>query len=182
VGELLTSIADVHERCGEWTEALACLAEALEVYKRLYKGEHACVASVLQRMGGVHESCGAYGKALECFKLALDIRQKQVECLMSGGGTVAGAIGSVEAAVAESEQGLGGVYYKLADFGLSSKYLNQSFEIYKRALAVNTSELADSLKKIGLAYKNLGNYVQFLNSRFFLKSILIEAISFLELN
>ena len=149
---LLCSIGGVHERQAEFDKALELLGEALEIYKCLSgpseRGGSERAASVVHSIASVHEATGHYVKAIEMYKMGLEMRRS----VSGGGGEQEGST------VADSLQCIGNVYYKIAEFAASSTYLSMSFDIYKMVFAESNPDVAVSLSKIGLSYKNLGMF------------------------
>ena len=61
---------------GKLDDALVCLTEALEIYRKTLPANHPDIATTLNNIGGVYHKQGKYNEALDHYWKAIEIKRK----------------------------------------------------------------------------------------------------------
>jgi len=73
-GDLLLSLATLHENMNNIEKALLCYSNALRVYTLNLGDDDLVIGTTLIGLGNVHDHLEEYTKAIECFEKALKIK------------------------------------------------------------------------------------------------------------
>jgi diguanylate cyclase (GGDEF)-like protein len=136
-GDVLSGIAFVHIRRGEYARAMQLHLQALQIQRDI--GDAVGEANSLNALGVVTGRVGEYATALEYYHASLTLRESQGD----------------PAAVGTSLMNLGVVYGQLGQVERSLEYTVRALELLEHS---EPSSAAGCLHNIGIAYRTLGRY------------------------
>jgi tetratricopeptide (TPR) repeat protein len=141
------NIGLVNINLGKYEESLECSQKALEIFKRLFKGNHPGIATSLVNIADACVELGKHEIALENYNKALSMFQELYKCN--------------HPQTASCLTHLGSYYFKTGRV----KEALEALECHEKALVMlkdlfkdGSSEIADCLYEIGHIFNELGDY------------------------
>jgi len=176
----LNNVGQVYNSRGEYSKALECYLESLEIEKSLYGKTYPSIASSLNNIANIYYKQGDYNKALGYYLKALEINisaygenHPHVATSYSNLGVAyknkrdfKRALGNYLKALEIRKSGygenhpevgicytnIGKVYYEQGDSTKALEYYEKSLEIYKAVYGENHPDVANSYNDIGMVY------------------------------
>ena len=181
-----TNIGDVYESKGDFSLALECYQNALEIQEEALGPEHLSTATTYNNIGLVYKNKGEYDQSLKFYKKALEIDKKAFLMEHPNTATIFGNIGELYRTIGNYDWALecfqkmldisektlgiehlnipiaynnmGLVYDDKGDYDLALKYYQNALYICKKILGLEHPYTAASYNNIGLVYSNKGDY------------------------
>jgi CHAT domain-containing protein/tetratricopeptide (TPR) repeat protein len=138
----LNNLGSLYQAQGELGTAEPLFKDALEMRKRLFKGDHPAVADSLNNLGFLYQAQGRLGAAERHYKDALEMRKR----LFKGD----------HPAVAVSLNNLGLLYQAQGRLGAAEPLYKDSLEMRKRLFKGDHPDLARGLSNLGFLYQAQG--------------------------
>ncbi len=143
---LLSDLAWIHRRMGEYAAAEPLCRQGLEIGKTIYGDEHPETATNLSQLGLMYASTGDLAKAESLYRRSLNINQN--------------VLGQENDYTAASFHNLAALYQKLGNYAQAEPLLRQGLTIHQKVLGDKHPHTATSLNELGGLYQLLGDYTK----------------------
>ncbi|CAF4155923.1 unnamed protein product [Didymodactylos carnosus] len=155
---LYNNIGAVYNDQGEYSQALTCYQQALEIRLKALGPNHPTVATTYNNIGAVYNDQGEYSQALTYYQKALEIQLN--------------TLGSDHPTVATTYNNIGLVYKYQGEYFQALIYYQQALEILLKTLGPNHPTVATTYNNIGEVYNHQAQYSQALT--YYQKALEIE--------
>mmetsp|Transcript_13182 Transcript_13182/g.23906 ORF Transcript_13182/g.23906 Transcript_13182/m.23906 type:complete len:754 (-) Transcript_13182:84-2345(-) len=144
VAATLNAIGVVHEKCGEFQEAMISCKEALSIYRSaLGSDKHVDVAVTLNNLGQIHRHLGQYNKAMGVYQHSLEVMKT--------------SLGDSHRNVAGTLHNIAVVHSKCGEFDQALDLYKQVLVVQREALGEEHPDLAVTLSSMGEVYEMRGD-------------------------
>ncbi|MCX8174066.1 MAG: tetratricopeptide repeat protein [Thermoplasmata archaeon] len=130
IARMLSIKGYIHERAGNYQNAIECQEKALELFSKERKEKE--IATCYTRIGSTHYYLGNYDECIACLRIAEEIFARNND----------------KYGLSQVYNNLGMVYYELEDFRNAERYLEKTVEL---------KETVHDMAGIAIAKNNLGN-------------------------
>ena len=161
--DTLLSMGANHLVQGDFSAAMRCYEEAMEMYKKKLGAKDDHVAKALHHIGVIHCERSELDTAMESFKISLKIRQ--------GNGTA----NDYDESMAETLCWIGKVYREQGLPGKAKKYFDTARELKEDFFGADSLEVAEILHNIAIIYDDEGSFERSL--QYYRKSLQIRRAS-----
>ncbi len=140
----LNNVAVLDHKQRKYAEAEPLLRDALDMYRRLFKGDHRNVANTLNNLATLFQDQGKYADAETLYRDALDMRRRLFK--------------DDHLYVAASLNDLAILYYKQGKYTEAEPLLRDALDMRRRLFKGDHPDVAASLNILGLLYLNQEKY------------------------
>ncbi|CAF0817922.1 unnamed protein product [Rotaria sp. Silwood1] len=142
--EIISNLADIHRKKGNYDEARDLYLKALKQMESLYGQNHPSIADIMNHLGMLLKKEGKYNEALDYLKQAIKISKHYY--------------GEEYPSVGMYLTNVGDIYRKQGDFKTAERTYKEALTSLEKAFGPNHIEVAEVLNSMGLVLKKRADY------------------------